>query len=154
MADWTKPNELTNAEIATAISDRGTKSAILFGYTNGAGIFDALVEEAARRLSTAAADAILSKVKSIVSKVDLSKVSPLPWKCIIGNYPIADTGDYDGYCEVQDERDNHIASVSCDSDWRRQEIEREDGDYDADMLAIADCVNAINAIKELLKEGE
>ena len=95
---------------------------------------------------------LISNIKSIVSKIDLSKVSSLPWKCSLENYPFADTGDVTGYCNVVSE-DGEVVACAAEEAYQDKPVEKEDGDYDADMLAISECVNAVNAIKELLKGG-
>ena len=115
--------------------------------------FDRNPDAAKEKPKTEEAEDFASKVEAILSKVDLSKVSPLPWKCVLENEPIADTGDVTGFCNVVS-KDGEVIAGAAEESHQYKPVEKEDGDYDADMLAIADCVNAINAIKELLKEGE
>ena len=115
--------------------------------------FDKNPDAAKEKPKTEEAEDFASKVEAILSKVDLSKVSPLPWKCVLENEPIADTGDVTGFCNVVS-KDGEVIAGAAEESHQYKPVEEEDGDYDADMLAIADCVNAINAIKGLLKEGE
>lgn len=92
----------------------------------------------------------LRKAVEPLLAIDLSQCSPLPWRCKVQNYPIADTGDYEGFCEVIDGGKCVVAAMSADSSNYRP-VEKVDGDYDADMLAIAECVNAVAEAQRILK---
>ena len=89
----------------------------------------------------------LAKIETLVKSIDLTQCSPLPWKSKLHSYPIADTGDYDGSCDATDAMGESIVA-KFDDDYR--EVEMEDGDYDADILAICDSVNAIADAKKIL----
>ena len=104
-------------------------------------VFD-LVDEAIHRLA---------KIETLVKSIDLTQCSPLPWKSKLHSYPIADTGDYDGSCDATDAMGESIVA-KFDDDYR--EVEMEDGDYDADILAICDSVNAIADAKKILNIKE
>ena len=75
----------------------------------------------------------------------------MPWKSELHSYQIADTGDYDGSCDATDATGQSIVA-KFDDNYR--EVEMEDGDYDADILAICDSVNAIANAKKILKIKE
>ena len=95
----------------------------------------------------------LRKAVEPLLAIDLSRCSPLPWRCKVQNYPIADTGDYWGACFVEDAAaspSREPIAVKTDADDYRP-VEKEDGDYDADMLAIAECVNAVAEAQKILK---
>ena len=100
-------------------------------------VFD-LVDEALHRLA---------KIEALVKSIDLTQCSPLPWKSQLHSYPIADTGDYDGSCDATDAMGKSIVA-KFDDDYR--EVEMEDGDHDADILAICDSVNAVADAKNIL----
>lgn len=100
-------------------------------------VFD-LVDEAIHRLA---------KIEAIVQAIDLTECSPLPWKSQLHSYPIADTGDYDGSCDATDAMGKSIVAKFDDN---YIEVEKDDGDHDADILAICDCVNAIADAKKIL----
>ena len=89
----------------------------------------------------------LAKIETLVKSIDLTQCSPLPWKSKLHSYPIADTGDYDGSCDATDAMGKSIVA-KFDDDYR--EVEMEDGDHDADILAICDSVNAIAETKKIL----
>lgn len=91
----------------------------------------------------------LAKIETLVKSIDLTQCSPLPWKSKLHSYPIADTGDYEGSCDATDAMGKSIVA-KFDDDYR--EVEMEDGDYDADILAICDSVNAISKIKKIIRE--
>ena len=91
----------------------------------------------------------LEKIEAIVNAIDLSECSPLPWKSQLHNYPIADTGDYTGSCDATDAMGKSIVA-KIDDEYNYKEVEKEDGDYDADILAICDSVNAIADTKKIL----
>ena len=90
----------------------------------------------------------LAKIAALVKSIDLTQCSPLPWKSQLHSYPIADTGDYDGSCDATDAMGESIVA-KFDDNYR--EVEKDDGDHDADILAICDSVNAVKTIKEILK---
>lgn len=49
--DWTKPESLTNKDLASALTDNEIQNHIRFGYARGAVLYSDLMCEAARRLS-------------------------------------------------------------------------------------------------------
>lgn len=104
-------------------------------------VFDA-VDEALHRLA---------RIEALIKSIDLTQCSPLPWKSKLHSYPIADTGDYDGCCDATDAMGKSIVA-KFDDNYR--EVEMEDGDYDADILAICDSVNAIADAKKILNIKE
>ena len=104
-------------------------------------VFD-LVDEAIHRLA---------KIETLVKSIDLTQCSPMPWKSKLHSYPIADTGDYDSSCDATDAMGKSIVA-KFDDNYR--EVEMEDGDYDADILAICDSVNAIADAKKILNIKE
>lgn len=92
----------------------------------------------------------LDKISQIVKPIDFSKAAPLPWTTEIGLSAIGDTGDYDSWCHLNDATGERIVGKSGDGpDYRN--VEKEDGDHDADLLAMAESANAVSKIKELLK---
>lgn len=93
----------------------------------------------------------LAKIETLVKSIDLTQCSPMPWKSELHSYPIADTGDYDGSCDATDATGQSIVA-KFDDNYR--EVEMEDGDYDADILAICDSVNAIADAKKILNIKE
>lgn len=93
----------------------------------------------------------LAKIETLVKSIDLTQCSPLPWKSELHSYPIADTGDYDGSCDATDAMGESIVA-KFDDNYR--EVEMKDGDYDADILAICDSVNAIADAKKILNIKE
>lgn len=114
------------------------RTAMEAGCIRPAHVYD-LVDEALDRLA---------KIEALVKSVDLTKCSPLPWKSQLHSYPIADTGDYDGTCDATDAMGKSIVAKFDDDDYR--EVEKEDGDHDADILAICDSINAIAEAKRML----
>lgn len=114
----------------------------------------------ADRLKTAyendmkAKDDEIKRLKELLAPfkaIDLSKCSPLPWKCRSYNSDIADTGDVEGHCIVEDAEENQIAGVNDWVDWEPHEVEKDDGwTYHADMLAIAESVNAVAELQRTL----
>lgn len=96
----------------------------------------------------------LAKIEALVKSIDLTQCAPLPWKSKLSLYPIADTGDYDSSCDAIDVTGQAVV-VKMDGPGYR-EVELEDGDHDADILAICDSVNAVSEIKKIitpLKKG-
>ena len=92
----------------------------------------------------------LAKIETLVKSIDLTQCSPLPWKSKLHSYPIADTGDYDGSCDATDAAGHSVVSKFDDGDYR--DVEQDDGDHDADILAICDSVNAIAEAKKILNQ--
>ena len=90
----------------------------------------------------------LSKINALVKSIDLTQCAPLPWKSKLSLYPITDTGDYDSSCDAMDVTGQAVV-VKMDGPGYR-EVEKEDGDHDADILAICDSVNAVSEIKKIL----
>ena len=136
-------DQSSNKEWLESISNTDLEKVIRRAMEEGcihpAHVFDA-VDEALDRLA---------KIEVLVKSIDLTQCSPLPWKCRAGNKPIADTGDVEGYCLVEDAKKNTIACTYADDE--EHEIEKDDGwVYHADMLAIADAVNAVSEIKKIL----
>ena len=128
---------LTTGEVIKRI-----RTAMGAGCIRPCHVYD-LVDEALDRLA---------KIEALVKSVDLTKCSPLPWKSQLHSYPIADTGDYDGICDATDAMGKYIVAKFGDN---YREVEMEDGDYDADILAICDSVNAIADAKKFLNiKGE
>ena len=123
---------LTTGEVIKRI-----RTAMTEGCIRPAHVYD-LVDEALDRLA---------KIETLVKSIDLIQCSPLPWKSKLHSYPIADTGEYDGSCDATDAMGKSIVA-KFDDDYR--EVEMEDGDYDADILAICDSVNAVSEIKKIL----
>ena len=104
-----------------------------------------ILEEALARLAR------LAKIEAIVKSIDLTKCAPLPWKSKLSLYPIADTGDYDSSCDAIDVTGQAVV-VKMDGPGYR-EVEKDDGDHDADILAICDSVNAVAEAKKILNIG-
>lgn len=50
-SDYTKPETLTNEELAFALADESESHRIKFGYTGGASLYADLIREAAWRLT-------------------------------------------------------------------------------------------------------
>lgn len=123
---------ISNADLETVI-----RTAMGEGCIHPSHVFDA-VDEALDRLA---------KIESIVKSIDLTKCAPLPWKSKLHSYPIADTGEYDGSCDATDAMGKSIVA-KFDDNYR--EVEKEDGDHDADILAICDSINAVSEIKKIL----
>lgn len=97
----------------------------------------------------------LAKIEALVKAVDLTKCAPLPWKSKLKLCEIADTGDYDGWDAAEDAKGQEVVFKSCEDTFYR-DVELEDGDHDADILAICDSVNAVSEIKKIitpLKKG-
>ncbi len=92
------------------------------------------------------ADDIEEAVKPLLS-IDLSKTSPLPWRPKAYNIPIADTGDCEGICEVVDANGQWVFAGDGDTPEER-EVEIDDCYHDGNCVAAAECVNAINKLKE------
>lgn len=90
----------------------------------------------------------LAKIEALVKSIDLTQCAPLPWKSKLSLYPIADTGDYDSSCDAMDVTGQAVV-VKMDGPGYR-EVEKDDGDHDADILAICDSVNAVSEIKKIL----
>ena len=90
----------------------------------------------------------LAALEKLIAGVDLTKCSPLPWKSKLHSYPIADTGDYDGSCDATDAMGKSIVAKFDYDDYR--EVEMEDGDHDADILAICASINAVAEAKKIL----
>ena len=93
----------------------------------------------------------LAKIEALIKSIDLTKCSPLPWKSQLHSYPIADTGDYDGSCDATDAIGKSIVA-KFDDNYR--EVEMDDGDHDADILAICDSVNAVSEIKKIITPNQ
>ena len=91
----------------------------------------------------------LAKIEALVKAVDLTKCAPLPWKSKLKLCEIADTGDYDGWDAAEDAKGNEVVFKSAE-DPSYCDVELDDGDHDADILAICDSVNAISEIKKIL----
>ena len=127
---------LTTGEVIKRI-----RTAMEAGCIRPCHVFD-LVDEVLDRLA---------KIETLVKSIDLTQCSPLPWKSKLHSYPIADTGDYDGSCDATDATGQSIVA-KFDDNYR--EVEMEDGDYDADILAICDSVNAIADAKKILNIKE
>ena len=136
-------NKAEYEALATEEVIKRIRTAMEAGCIRPCHVFD-LVEEALHRLA---------KLENVVAGVDLTKCAPLPWKSKLHSYPIADTGDYDGSCDATDAMGESIVA-KFDDDDNYKEVEKEDGDHDADILAICDCVNAIAEAKRILKIGE
>jgi len=102
-------------------------------------VFDA-VDEALHRLA---------KLEKVVAGVDLTECSPLPWKSELKSCAIADTGDYDSWDVAEDAKGKEIVFKSGD-DPSYCDVEKEDGDHDADILAICDSINTIAEAKRIL----
>ena len=124
---------LTTGEVIKRI-----RTAMKAGCIRPCHVFD-LVDEALDRLA---------KIEALVKSIGLTECSPLPWKSQLYSYPIADTGDYDGSCDATDAMGKSIVAKFDDDNYR--EVELDDGDYDADILAICDSVNAIADAKKIL----
>ena len=92
----------------------------------------------------------LVKLEKVLAKIDLTKCAPLPWKSKLWLHSIADTGDYNGGCAAYDANGEHVFVKDAEGpDYK--EVELEDGDHDADILAICDSVNAVAEAKKILK---
>ena len=128
--------------LATKEIIKRIRTAMGEGCIRPAHVYD-LVDEALDRLA---------KIEALVKSVDLTKCSPLPWKSKLYSYPIADTGDYDGSCDATDAMGKSIVAKFDDDNYR--EVEKEDGDHDADILAICDSINAIADAKKILNIKE
>lgn len=94
----------------------------------------------------------LSKINALVKSIDLTQCAPLPWKSKLSLYPIADTGDYDSSCDAMDVTGQAVV-VKMDGPGYR-EVEKDDGDHDADILAICDSVNAVSEIKKIITPNQ
>lgn len=92
------------------------------------------------------AERIKAAVKPLLD-IDLSKTSPLPWRPKAYNIPLADTGDYDGICEVVDANGQWVLAGDGDTPEER-EVEIDDCCHDGNCVAAAECVNAINKLQE------
>ena len=79
--------------------------------------------------------------------IDLSKISPMPWQAVAGNWPIADTGDYSGFCEVRDANGKTILAGDGDSPDCRT-VEQDGTDYDANCVAAVACVNMVAELQK------
>lgn len=129
---------LTTGEVIKRI-----RTAMEAGCIRPCHVFD-LVDEVLDRLA---------KVSKLMERVDLTKCSPLPWKSQLLNIPIADTGDYNSFDIVIDGENNDVVDKYAGSISYRN-VEKEDGDHDADILAICDSVNAIVEAKKILNIKE
>lgn len=128
--------------ISNADLERVIRTAMGEGCIRPSHVYDA-VDEALDRLA---------KIEALVKSIDLTKCAPLPWKSKLSLYPIADTGDYDSSCDAMDVTGQAVV-VKMDGPGYR-EVEKDDGDHDADILAICDSINAVKTIKEILIEKE
>lgn len=90
----------------------------------------------------------LAKIETLVKSIDLTQCAPLPWKSKISLYPIADTGDFDSSCDAIDASEQSVVAKMDGPEYR--EVELDNGEYDADILAICDSVNAVSEIKKIL----
>ena len=124
---------LTTGEVIKRI-----RTAMEAGCIRPCHVFD-LVDEALDRLA---------KIDALVKSIDLTQCSPLPWKSKVSLYPIADTGDYDSSCDAIDASGQSVV-VKMDGPGFR-EVELDDAEHDADILAICDSVNAVSEIKKIL----
>ena len=124
--------------ISNADLERVIRTAMGEGCIRPAHVFDA-VDEALDRLA---------KIEALVKSIDLTQCSPLPWKSKVFNHPIADTGDYDSTCDAIDVKGQSVVAKMDGPGYR--EVEKEDGDHDADILAICDSVNAVAEAKRIL----
>ena len=131
---------LTTGEVIKRI-----RTAMEAGCIRPCHVFD-LVDEVLDRLA---------KIEALVKSIDLTQCAPLPWKSKLKSCEIADTGDYDGWDVAEDAKGQEVVFKSDDDTFYR-DVELEDGDHDADILAICGSVNAISEIKKIitpLKEG-
>jgi hypothetical protein len=97
------------------------------------------------------AERIKEALKPLLS-IDLSKVSPLPWKSRA--YNIAGPVDWYGVCDVADAEDNSVLGGDGDGPNERI-VEIDDFDHDANCVAAAACVNAIAELQaEFAKRKE
>ena len=88
--------------------------------------------------------------------IDLSTVSPLPWKSKAENRAIADTGDYMGLCYVVDKDGKDILDGDGDGPEER-EVEIDGWYHDGNCVAAVACVNAVAQLQAdfaKLKEAE
>ena len=92
----------------------------------------------------------LVKLEKVLAKVDLTKCAPLPWKSELRNCGSAGSGDDIKVCEAKSANKQIIAQKTDRWDFYIP-IEKEDGDHDADILAICDSINAVAEAKKILK---
>ena len=92
----------------------------------------------------------LVKLEKVLAKVDLTKCAPLPWKSEIRNCGSAGSGDVISLCEAKSANKQIIAQKIDRWDYYIP-IEKDDGDHDADILAICDSINAVAEAKKILK---
>lgn len=137
----------SNKEWLESISDTDLEEVIRRAMSQGcihpSYVFDA-VDEALDRLA---------KIEAIVKSIDLTKCAPLPWKSKLKSCKIVSTGEYDGWDVAEDARGQEVVFKSDDDPFYRN-VELDDGDHDADILAICDSINAVRTIKEILIEKE
>ena len=119
--------------------ERVIRTAMGEGCIRPSHVFDA-VDEALDRLA---------KIEALVKSIDLTQCAPLPWKSKLKSCEIADTGDYDGWDVAEDAKGQEVVFKSDDDTFYR-DVELEDGDHDADILAICGSVNAVSEIKKIL----
>lgn len=129
---------LTTGEVIKRI-----RTAMEAGCIRPCHVFD-LVDEALHRLA---------KLEKVVDGVVLTECSPLPWKSKLKSCAIADTGEYDGWDAAEDAKGNEVVFKTAE-DESYCDVEMEDGDHDADILAICDSVNAIVEAKKILNIKE
>ena len=130
--------------ISNADLERVIRTAMSQGCIHPSHVFDA-VDEALDRLA---------KIEALVKSIDLTQCAPLPWKSQLHSYQIADTGDYEGSCDATDAMEKSIVAKFSEDYDNYRVVEKDDGDHDADILAICDSVNAVKIIKEILIEKE
>ncbi len=97
-------------------------------------------------------EAALSPLLSI----DLSKVSPLPWRPKAYNNQFAEDGEYYGVSEVVD-ADGWLALTGDGDCSSEREVEIGDWFHDGNCVAAAACVNAVAQLQAdfaKLKEAE
>ncbi len=92
----------------------------------------------------------LVKLEKVIAKIDLTKCAPLPWNSKLWLRPIGDTGDYYGGDSIVDANYEQILGKG-EGDPDYKEVELEDGDHDAVILAICDSINAVAEAKKILK---
>ena len=91
-------------------------------------------------------DKVELALKPILS-IDLSKVSPTPWKSMSETQEVGESGEYIGLCYIEDARENFILSGN-DDQVDEHLVEIGGIDHDANCVAAVDCVNAIAKLQE------
>lgn len=143
----TKEQSSNKAEYEALSTDdviKRVRTAMTAGCIRPAHVYD-LVDEALDRLA---------KIEALVKSIDLTQCSPLPWKSKLWSFCYdGDTFEKEGGDALLDSKEEAILVKSIvGSDYK--EMEKEDGDHDADILAICGSVNAVSEIKKILTPNQ